>query len=132
MSDAPINPEEVAAAPKPTAKVRSLEDAHVDELLHLVVKQKASDLHVATGLPPVLRVHGKLLQAPYESFTSAVSQRMIYDILTDEQIQKFESTFELDFSYSLGHFTAPQLKGPGKRALPPPPQDLLVDRNPER
>lgn len=102
MSDAPINPEEAAAAPKPSVKVRSLEDAHVDELLHLVVKQKASDLHVATGLPPVLRVHGKLLQAPYESFTSAVSQRMIYDILTDEQIQKFESTFELDFSYSLG------------------------------
>ncbi|MBC8141081.1 MAG: type IV pilus twitching motility protein PilT [Armatimonadetes bacterium] len=97
-----MNHEEAAAAPKPTAKVRSLEDAHIDELLHLVVKQKASDLHVAAALPPVLRVHGKLLQAPYEQFTAAVSQRMIYDILTDEQIQKFESTFELDFSYSLG------------------------------
>lgn len=99
MPEEPTNEE---AVPTRTAKVRSLEDAHIDELLHLVVKQKASDLHVATGLPPVLRVHGKLLQAPYEQFTAAVSQRMIYDILTDEQIQKFESTFELDFSYSLG------------------------------
>jgi len=90
------------AGPKPAQKVRSLEDTHVDELLHLVVKQKASDLHVAVGLPPVLRVHGKLLQAPYDTFSAAVSQRMVYDILTDEQIQKFESSYELDFSYALG------------------------------
>jgi pilus retraction protein PilT len=83
-------------------RVKSLEDAHIDELLHLVVKQEASDLHIAVGLPPVLRVHGKLLQAPYEPYTPQTSQRMIYDILTDEQIQKFESTYELDFSYSLG------------------------------
>jgi twitching motility protein PilT len=86
----------------PKQRLRSLEDAHIDELLHLVVKQEASDLHLATGLPPVLRVHGKLLQAPYEAFTPQTSQRMVYDILTDEQIQKFESTWELDFSYALG------------------------------
>lgn len=102
MPEAPLNPEEAAAAAKPAQRVRSLEDAHVDELLHLVVKQKASDLHVAVGLPPVLRVHGKLLQAPYDTFSAAVSQRMVYDILTDEQIQKFESSYELDFSYALG------------------------------
>jgi twitching motility protein PilT len=88
----------------PTAqnRLRSLEDAHIDELLHLTVDQGATDLHLANGLPPVLRVNGKLLQAPYEPFTPQTSQRIIYDILTDEQIQKFESTFELDFSYALG------------------------------
>jgi twitching motility protein PilT len=85
-----------------SARLRSLEDAHIDELLHLVVDQDASDLHIAVGLPPILRVDGKLLQAPYEGFTPQTSQRIIYDILTDEQIQKFESTFELDFSYALG------------------------------
>jgi hypothetical protein len=57
---------------------------------------------MAVGLPPVIRVDGKLLQANYEQFTHQTSQRMVYDILTDEQIQKFESTFELDFSYALG------------------------------
>jgi twitching motility protein PilT len=40
--------------------------------------------------------------APYEAFTPQTSQRIVYDILTDEQIQKFESSFELDFSYALG------------------------------
>jgi twitching motility protein PilT len=84
------------------ARMASLEDAHIDELLTLVVQTKASDLHIAVGLPPVLRVDGELKQAPYETFTPNLSQRMVYDILTDEQIQKFESTFELDFSYALG------------------------------
>lgn len=86
----------------PQSRLRSLEDAHIDELLHLTVDQGATDLHLANGLPPVLRVDGKLLQAPYEPFTPQTSQRIIYDILTDEQIQKFESSFELDFSYALG------------------------------
>jgi twitching motility protein PilT len=83
-------------------RARSLEDTHIDELLQLVVSKGASDLHMAVGLPPVIRVDGKLLQANYEQFTHQTSQRMVYDILTDEQIQKFESTFELDFSYALG------------------------------
>jgi twitching motility protein PilT len=89
-------------APAPQGRVASLEDAHIDELLHLVVQTKASDLHIAVGLPPVLRVDGELKQAPYEAYTPNISQRMVYDILTDEQIQKFESTYELDFSYALG------------------------------
>jgi twitching motility protein PilT len=84
------------------SRARSLEDTHIDELLQLVVSKGASDLHVAVGLPPVLRVDGKLAQANYEPFSPQTSQRMTYDILTDEQIQKFESTFELDFSYALG------------------------------
>ncbi len=102
---APAPEAPVAASPPAmaAARVRSLEDAHIDELLHLVVETKgSSDLHIAVGLPPVLRVDGKLLQAPYEPFTPQTSQRIVYDILTDEQIQKFESTFELDFSYALG------------------------------
>ena len=85
-----------------TSRARSLDDTHIDELLQLVVSKGSSDLHIAVGLPPVIRVDGKLLQANYEAFTHQTSQRVVYDILTDEQIQKFESQFELDFSYALG------------------------------
>ena len=68
-------------------RLRSLEDAHIDELLHLVHDTKgSSDLHIAVGLPPVLRVDGKLLMAPYEAFTPQTSQRIVYDILTDEPV----------------------------------------------
>lgn len=97
---APISSGEVAPAGQ--SRLAALEDTHIDELLSLVVQTNASDLHIAVGLPPVLRVDGELKQAPYDTFSPIVSQRMVYDILTDEQIQKFESTFELDFSYALG------------------------------
>jgi twitching motility protein PilT len=74
-------------APPPPQRLASLEDTHIDELLTLVVQTNASDLHIAVGLPPVLRVDGDLKQAPYEQYTPQTSQRMVYDILTDEQIQ---------------------------------------------
>jgi twitching motility protein PilT len=82
---------------------RELSEVHIDELLELVVELKGcSDLHMAVGLPPVYRVDGDLFQGNYTKFTPQVVQRMSYDILTDEQIQRFETDMELDFSYQLG------------------------------
>ena len=71
------------------------------QLLETVVENNASDLHMCTGLPPVMRVDGELKAMRYTPMTPEVSQRMIYDILTDDQIQRFESDMELDCSYQL-------------------------------
>jgi len=92
------------AAPSAATAVRprSLEDAHIDDLLRIVVEKGASDLHLCAGVPPVIRVDGRLVPTNYEKATPQDTQRLMYDILTDEQIQRFESTLELDFSYSLG------------------------------
>jgi len=87
--------------PRPAAKARPLEDIHVDDLLRLVVERGASDLHLGVGVPPILRVDGQLMPTNYEKLTAQDSQRLVYDILTDEQIQRFESSLELDFSYSI-------------------------------
>lgn len=81
------------------AKPTSIEEVHVDELLRLTVERGASDLHMAVGIPPTLRLDGKLVPMNYEKLTALDAQRLVYDILTDEQIQKFESTYELDCSY---------------------------------
>ena len=78
-----------------------LEDVHIDDLLRLVVEWKGSDLHLTVGVPPIIRMDGHLQPAPYERLAPQEGQRIIYDILTDEQIQKFESTLELDFSYQV-------------------------------
>jgi twitching motility protein PilT len=79
----------------------SLDEVHVDELLQHVLDTKGSDLHMAVGMPPSVRIHGRVKQlAEYEEFRPAVIQRMIYDILTDEQIQRFENDLELDFAYT--------------------------------
>ena len=82
-------------------KARSVEEIHIDDLLRLVVERGASDLHLSVGVPPILRVDGQLAPTNFERLTPQDSQRLVYDILTDEQIQRFEQTYELDFSYSL-------------------------------
>jgi len=79
----------------------SLEEEHVDELLRRTFELKCSDLHLAVGLPPCVRLHGKIQKLDeYEAFTAPVLQRMIYDIISDEQIQRFENDLELDFAYT--------------------------------
>jgi len=84
-----------------TARTRALDDVHVDDLLRIVVEKGATDLHLTSGIPPVIRVDGNLIPMNFERVTPQESQRLVYDILSDEQIQRFESTLELDFSYAL-------------------------------
>jgi twitching motility protein PilT len=78
-----------------------LDEVHVDELLNDMVQRGSSDLHICVGVPPIIRVDGEMTALNYIKFNPMQSQRMLYDILSDEQIQRFEDTWELDFSYSL-------------------------------
>lgn len=80
---------------------KSLDGLHVDELLHTVVDLNASDLHLCQNSPPVIRHDGKLRRLNYQPFTPVDLQRMMYEIISDENINKFETTWELDFSYAL-------------------------------
>lgn len=96
-----LKEEGIAAAARKTGNVISLEETHIDDLLREVVERGASDLHICVGVPPILRIDGQLIPLNYEKFTPMHTQRMMYDILSDEQIQRFEDQWELDFSYSL-------------------------------
>ncbi len=87
--------------PKPAPKALSVDDIHVDDLLRQVVERGASDLHLAVGIPPTFRIDGGLIQSDFMTLTHQDTQRLAYDILTDEQIQRFEQNLELDFSYSI-------------------------------
>ena len=90
-----------AATATRKAKRKPVESIHIDELLEMVVENDASDLHLAVGLPPVLRIDGELKMARYEPLTAPVAQRILYDILSDDQIQRFETELELDCSYAM-------------------------------
>ncbi len=87
--------------PRPQVKKKPMEDVHIDELLENLVEMSGTDLHISQGVPPTIRVNGELEQLPYEDVTPLDVQQMMYGILNDEQIQKFESTWELDFAYAL-------------------------------
>ena len=86
---------------EPKGPPESLEDTHIDDLLYEMVERNASDLHISQATEPILRVDGKLIKLNYEQFTPQITARMMYDIISDENINKFETTLELDFSYAL-------------------------------
>ena len=82
-------------------KVEPIADVHLDDLLKITVTRGASDLHISAGLPPMIRVDGRLIATDYEKISPRDAQRLMYDILTNDQIQWFEKTKELDFSYGV-------------------------------
>ncbi|HUT22961.1 MAG TPA: type IV pilus twitching motility protein PilT [Sumerlaeia bacterium] len=70
-------------------------------LLKQMVEQDASDLHLAAGRPPVLRLHGSLIDVEGPPLNPTMVQEMVYSVLTDLQKQKFEEAKELDFSLGI-------------------------------
>ena len=100
MENTAVTHAPIAGQPKVGAPV-SIEDIHVDDLLKAMVEKNASDLHICVGVPPILRIDGQLLPMNIQTLAASDTLRLMYDILSDEQIQRFENTFELDFSYSL-------------------------------
>src|ERR671921_299626 len=65
------------------------------------VRMGASDLHVTAGLPPMVRVTGSVQPLDYEPLTPNATRELVYDILSNDQRQRLENEWELDFSYSL-------------------------------
>ncbi len=73
----------------------------INELLIEAKNKEASDLHLNTGIPPVLRINGKLIRLDLPELTPESTHEMIYSILSEKQKKDFESLGELDLSYEL-------------------------------
>jgi twitching motility protein PilT len=73
----------------------------IDDLLIQAMQSQASDLHLTVGVPPILRIHGKLKYMEYERLTPTQSAEVIRPIMTEQIYQRFEERGEIDFSYSI-------------------------------
>ena len=73
----------------------------LNDYLFDAVRAEASDLHVTVGLPPMIRVHGKVQPLKYPELTPIATREMIYGILSNDQRRRLENDWELDFSYTL-------------------------------
>lgn len=73
----------------------------IEELLHLLMEKKGSDLHITAGSPPRIRVDGDLVPTDHPVFTGEETQNLLYGLLDNEQIAKFEREKELDFSFGI-------------------------------
>jgi twitching motility protein PilT len=73
----------------------------ISELLAFSVKNKASDLHLSAGLPPMIRVHGDVRRINLPPLEHKDVHGMIYDIMNDGQRKTYEEMLEIDFSFSI-------------------------------
>ncbi len=73
----------------------------ITQLLEFSVQQGASDLHLSTGQPPIIRKDGDVQRIDAPNLEPEQLQTMIYDIMNDEQRRGFESEMEADFSFEL-------------------------------
>ena len=73
----------------------------ITELLAFAVKNKASDLHLSAGLPPMIRVHGDVRRINLPPLEHKEVHGMVYDIMNDGQRKQFEETWECDFSFAV-------------------------------
>ncbi len=71
------------------------------ELLEMMVKMNASDLHLTVGTPPVVRIDGKLQRLNLDMMTSDNTKKLGYSMLNEKQKLKFEQNSELDFSFGI-------------------------------
>ena len=70
-------------------------------MLAFSVKNKASDLHLSAGLPPMIRVHGDVRRLNVEPLDHKQVHNMVYDIMNDSQRKHYEAFLEIDFSFEI-------------------------------
>ena len=75
--------------------------AAIDELFKETKEQGASDLHLFVGFPPILRLKGEMIRTDRPILTDKSNKKLIYEILSEDQINKIEKDRDLDLAYEL-------------------------------
>ena len=73
----------------------------ISDLLAFVVKNKASDLHLSSGLPPMIRVNGDIRRINLPAMEHKEVHGLVYDIMNDGQRKFYEENLECDFSFAI-------------------------------
>lgn len=73
----------------------------IKEMLGIAKAAGASDVHITVGIPPKMRVNGKLITMEYERFLPGDTQQILSEIMNEEQMRRFEERGEYDMSFSI-------------------------------
>lgn len=74
----------------------------VTALLTFASQAGASDVHLSSGEPPMIRLHSEMKRLDHPALSREKVHDMIYDIMNDGQRKSFEERLELDFSFDMG------------------------------
>lgn len=72
---------------------------HIDEFLRVAVAKRASDIHIKSGCPPMLRIDGRIVPTEMRPLSPSDTKQSLYSILSNSQRESFEKDHELDFSF---------------------------------
>lgn len=73
------------------------------ELLKLAHQNKASDVHITVGIPPVFRINGKLIHVGnIDALLPADTEKIAFELINEKQIEMLKDKGEIDFSYAIG------------------------------
>ncbi len=75
--------------------------ARIDAFFKLMAEQKASDLHLSTNNPPMLRINGDLVRVDFPPLANDDLKAMVYEIAPEGKIKIFEETLDVDFGYEV-------------------------------
>ena len=75
--------------------------SRIDAFFKLMSEQSASDLHLSTNNPPMLRIHGELVRVNYPPLQNDDLKAMVYEIAPEVKIKVFEETNDVDFGYEV-------------------------------
>src|ERR1017187_9489890 len=80
-------------------KLTEIYMAQIDALFNLMFSEKASDLHLSSGNPPILRINGELTRVDAPALQDEQLKVMLYEIAPEYKIKTFEETGDVDFGY---------------------------------
>jgi twitching motility protein PilT len=75
--------------------------ARIDAILKLVKDQGASDLHMTTGAPPIVRINGSITPIPHEEITREINEVLLFEIMDADIRARFDQFKDVDFSYEV-------------------------------
>jgi twitching motility protein PilT len=74
---------------------------NLHQLLRAMIEKGASDMHITTGAPPLLRIDGAIVPLKIPALSPVETKQLCYSVLTEEQKIQFEKTKELDLSFGV-------------------------------
>jgi twitching motility protein PilT len=75
--------------------------AKIDAFFNLMFEQKASDLHLSSGNPPMLRINGELHRVDYPVLDNDTLKGVLYEVTPEYKIKVYEETGDVDFGYEI-------------------------------
>jgi twitching motility protein PilT len=75
--------------------------AKIDVLLNMMIQHRASDLHISSGDPPVLRINGRLQRLKYHDLTPQEVEVLLFELLEEDQVAFLQARKDMDFAYEM-------------------------------